>query len=245
MTNLIQEPRRSLKMAIKYISFDLDDTFWDVMPTIYRAEELTTEWIKEHYPGAAKLLDSENIINLRNKLLKEDPSLLVKISELRTKIFYETGLMAGYDENESRSLSISAFQIFIQARNDVKLFDGVKETLEILNRKYSLGVITNGNADLKQIGLDHLFTHIFSSANSGAHKPDPKAFQALIEASGLKPEEICHVGDHPLNDVKGSLDCGMKPIWFKNEGAKWPYEDIEIPIFEKWEDFESVLEKAY
>ena len=71
-------------MAIKYISFDLDDTFWDVMPTIYRAEELTTEWIKEHYPGAAKLLDSENIINLRNKLLKEDPSLLVKISELRT-----------------------------------------------------------------------------------------------------------------------------------------------------------------
>ena len=63
MTNLIQEPRRSLKMAIKYISFDLDDTFWDVMPTIYRAEKLTTEWIKEHYPGAAKLLDSENIIN--------------------------------------------------------------------------------------------------------------------------------------------------------------------------------------
>ena len=36
----------------------------------------------------------------------------------------------------------------------------------------------------------------------GAHKPDPKAFEILIEASGLKPEEICHVGDHPLNDVK-------------------------------------------
>ena len=116
-----------------------------------------------------------------------------------------------------------------------------KKHLESLNQNYSLGVITNGNADLKKIGIDHLFSHIFSSANSGAHKPDPKAFEILIEASGLKPEEICHVGDHPLNDVKGSLDCGMKPIWFKNEGAEWPYEDIEIPVFEKWEDFESVL----
>ena len=91
----------------------------------------------------------------------------------------------------------------------------------------------------------YLFSHIFSSANSGAHKPDPKAFEILIEASGLKPEEICHVGDHPLNDVKGSLDCGMQPIWFKNKDAEWPYEELVVPQFENWEDFESVLESAY
>ena len=232
-------------MAIKYISFDLDDTFWDVMPTIYNAEDLTSSWIKENYPGADKIIQSTNMMDLRNKLLKEDPSLLVRISDLRTKMFYEIGLLAGYNKEESDMLSKNAFNIFIEARNNVKLFEGVEETLESLNQNYSLGVITNGNADLKKIGIDHLFSHVFSSANSGAHKPDPKAFEILIEASGLKPEEICHVGDHPLNDVKGSLDCGMKPIWFKNEGAEWPYEDIEIPVFEKWEDFESVLEKAY
>ena len=37
--------QKILKMGIKYISFDLDDTFWDVMPTIYRAEDLTSSWI--------------------------------------------------------------------------------------------------------------------------------------------------------------------------------------------------------
>ena len=67
----------------------------------------------------------------------------------------------------------------------------------------------------------------------------------MIEASGLKPEEICHVGDHPLNDVKGSLDCGMQPIWFKNKDAEWPYKEIIVPQFEKWADFESVLNSAY
>ena len=245
MTKLTREQKRLQKMSIKYISFDLDDTFWDVMPTIYRAEDLTSSWIKENYPGADKIIQSTNMMDLRNKLLKEDPSLLVKISDLRTKMFYEVGLLAGYNKEESDKLSKNAFNIFIEARNDVKLFEGVQETLESLNQNYSLGVITNGNADLKKIGIDHLFSHIFSSANSGAHKPDPKAFEILIEASGLKPEEICHVGDHPLNDVKGSLDCGMQPIWFKNKDAEWPYEELVVPQFENWEDFESVLESAY
>ena len=245
MTKPTREQKRVQKMSIKYISFDLDDTFWDVMPTIYRAEDLTSSWIKENYPGADKIIQSTNMMDLRNKLLKEDPSLLVKISDLRTKMFYEVGLLAGYNKEESDKLSKNAFNIFIEARNDVKLFEGVQETLESLNQNYSLGVITNGNADLKKIGIDHLFSHIFSSANSGAHKPDPKAFEILIEASGLKPEEICHVGDHPLNDVKGSLDCGMQPIWFKNKDAEWPYEELVVPQFEKWGDFESVLESAY
>ena len=245
MTKPTREQKRVQKMSIKYISFDLDDTFWDVMPTIYRAEDLTSSWIKENYPGADKINQSTNMMDLRNKLLKEDPSLLVKISDLRTKMFYEVGLLAGYNKEESDKLSKNAFNIFIEARNDVKLFEGVQETLESLNQNYSLGVITNGNADLKKIGIDHLFSHIFSSANSGAHKPDPKAFEILIEASGLKPEEICHVGDHPLNDVKGSLDCGMQPIWFKNKDAEWPYKEIVVPQFEKWVDFESVLNSAY
>jgi len=245
MTKPTREQKRVQKMSIKYISFDLDDTFWDVMPTINRAEDLTSSWIKENYPGADKIIQSTDMMDLRNKLLKEDPSLLVKISELRTKMFYEVGLLAGYNKEESDKLSKNAFNIFIEARNDVKLFEGVQETLESLNQNYSLGVITNGNADLKKIGIDHLFSHIFSSANSGAHKPDPKAFEILIEASGLKPEEICHVGDHPLNDVKGSLDCGMQPIWFKNKDAEWPYKEIVVPQFEKWVDFESVLNSAY
>ena len=44
-------------MSIKYISFDLDDTFWDVMPTIYRAEDKTKEWIKDNFPGVTKVMD--------------------------------------------------------------------------------------------------------------------------------------------------------------------------------------------
>jgi len=37
----------------------------------------------------------------------------------------------------------------------------------------------------------------------------------------------------------------MQPIWFKNKDAEWPYEELVVPQFENWEDFESVLESAY
>jgi len=97
-------------MSIKYISFDLDDTFWDVMPTIYRAEDKTKEWIKDNFPGVSKVMDKDTVIDLRNKILKEDPSLLVKISELRTRIFYETAVMAGYSEVESHEMSQKHFK---------------------------------------------------------------------------------------------------------------------------------------
>ena len=49
-------------MSIKYISFDLDDTFWDVMPTIYRAEDKTKEWIKDNFPGVSKVMDKDTIL---------------------------------------------------------------------------------------------------------------------------------------------------------------------------------------
>ena len=88
-------------MTIKYISFDLDDTFWDVMPTIYKAEEITTNWIKDNYFGASKLMGTDSVIEIRNKLVNEDSSLKFQISKLRKKIFYETSLLAGYSTAES------------------------------------------------------------------------------------------------------------------------------------------------
>ena len=46
------EQKKELKMTIKSISFDLDDTFWPLMPTIMEAEKNSRNWIKDNYPGA-------------------------------------------------------------------------------------------------------------------------------------------------------------------------------------------------
>ena len=230
-------------MTIKSISFDLDDTLWPLMPNIVEAEKTTNEWIKDNFPGTAVLLGKQDVIEIRDKLIKEDPNLMNQISDLRKLMFYELNIRAGYGKEESENMAEEAFEIYFKGRNAVTFYEGVIETLELLKNDYSLGVVTNGNADLQVIGIDNLFDYIFSAADLNAHKPDPVMFEAVINRTGLRAEEICHIGDHPINDVKASLDFGMTPIWFNYEKASFPLEGIEVAEFSDWNSLPDLIKK--
>lgn len=243
MINLILGLKKEKMMTIKSISFDLDDTLWPLMPNIMKAEETTNKWIKENFPGTAALLGKQDAIEIRDKLIKEDPNLMNQISDLRKLMFYELNIRAGYGKEESENMAEEAFEIYFKGRNAVTFYEGVIETLELLKNDYSLGVVTNGNADLQVIGIDNLFDYIFSAADLNAHKPDPVMFEAVINRTGLRAEEICHIGDHPINDVKASLDFGMTPIWFNYEKANFPLEGIEVAEFSDWNSLPDLIKK--
>jgi len=227
---------------IKAISFDLDDTLWPIMPTILNAERKTNSWIKDNYPGAALLMNTKDIFAIRDKLVSKNPNLVNQLSELRRLSFVELGLLAGYSREDAETMAIKSFKIFFTARNEVKLYEGVEETLEELKKEYSLGVITNGNADLEKIGIDHYFNFSFSSSDLNASKPDPVMFEAATKHTGLDAHEICHVGDHPINDVKASLDFGMKSIWYNGNKSEWPLSDIQVLEVKYWSDLKEAVQ---
>jgi HAD superfamily hydrolase (TIGR01549 family) len=227
---------------IKAISFDLDDTLWPIMPTILNAERKTNSWIKDNYPGAALLMNTKDIFAIRDKLVSKNPNLVNQLSELRRLSFVELGLLAGYSREDAETMAIESFKIFFTARNEVKLYEGVEETLEELKKEYSLGVITNGNADLEKIGIDHYFNFSFSSSDLNASKPDPVMFEAATKHTGLDAHEICHVGDHPINDVKASLDFGMKSIWYNGNKSEWPLSDIQVLEVKYWSDLKEAVQ---
>jgi putative hydrolase of the HAD superfamily len=63
------------------------------------------------------------------------------------------------------------------------------------------------------------------SGDVGVHKPDPALFAYTAEKLGLKTNECVYVGDHPVNDIQGALDSGMKAIrmnwgWFKDKSLR-------------------------
>ena len=178
MTKLTHEQKKELRMTIKSISFDLDDTFWPLMPTIMEAEKNSRNWIKDNYPGVLNSLTKEASIEIRDKLLRTDPSLINRLSELRLKIFYDASIRSGYNKDESQSMAEGAFKIFFEGRNNVTFYDHVISTLDILKDDYSLGVITNGNADLDMIGISDYFDYILSPAELNTHKPNPEMFEA-------------------------------------------------------------------
>ena len=71
------------------------------------------------------------------------------------------------------------------------------------------------------------------------------ASEAIGQAkkTGLDAKEICHIGDHPINDVKASLDFGMTPIWFNNEKIDFPLEGIEVNEFSDWHSLPDLIKK--
>lgn len=230
-------------MSIKVVSFDLDDTLWPIVPVILEAEKTTNKWLIENYPAVEKLLNNEEMINIRNELIAKKRDLVNHLSELRELSIRELGIRSGYSMDESETMAVESFKIFFLGRNRVTLYDGVEKCLAKLKEKYSLGVITNGNANLKKIGINHFFDFNFSADEMNTSKPDPKIFQAVIEKTGFKAEEICHVGDHPINDVQGSLNVGMHSIWFNEKQAVWPLgKGLGFLEISSWSELEGILE---
>lgn len=97
---------------------------------------------------------------------------------------------------------------------------------ELRSRGYITGVITNGpsilqNHKMDTSGLRPYCDIVVVSGDVGVHKPDPALFAYTAEKLGLLPEECIYVGDHPINDIQGATQAGMKAIrmnygWFRD-----------------------------
>ena len=144
---------------IKLITFDLDDTLWDNVPTIKRAEIDTRRWIEDRV-GKVEWGDFNDFLSLREELIKEDPVIEWDISKLRKEIFRKK-LEHVSPENLREEIVEEAFNIFINKRHEIELFNGVEDALKMLSKKYILGVLTNGNADVYRFKFGKYFFIIF------------------------------------------------------------------------------------
>ena len=178
-------------MNIKAITFDLDDTLWPLMPVILKAEKDTNKWLIENYHGIENLLKSDEVKEIRDSLISQEIKFVYQLSKLRELTLVELAIRSGYTKKESESLAKESFNIFYAGRNDVTLYEGVEKALESLKQKYVLGVITNGNADIKEIGID---SSIATTRFGNIELPQPaegmRMFIACLLQKGFSEKDI-------------------------------------------------------
>ena len=80
MKKRTQEHYQMTNKSIKVITFDLDDTFWDITPVIIRAEVETRKWIEQQLDSDIEWGNLEEFINLRKRLIAENHSLEYDLS---------------------------------------------------------------------------------------------------------------------------------------------------------------------
>ena len=144
------------------------------------------------------------------------------LTELRLEVLRRAFRGAGYDEVAAESAAQGAFEEYFRERNVVEFFPGAIEALRTLREDYDIYALSNGNADIRRIGLGHIFSRHFSAISVGAAKPDPRIYEAAIAAAAVSPGEVLHIGDHPEQDVDAAARAGMRTVWVNFGGAPWP-----------------------
>lgn len=205
---------------IRTITIDLDDTLWEIHPVIHRAERRLYEWLGEHYPRITRMFSREAVLQQRIAVADEFPQQNHDYTFMRRTVLGRLGVAADYGDD----LVDDAMEVFDAMRNEVAVFPEVRPALAALRKKYVLVAVTNGNADLKKIGIDDLFHEFVSASMAGAAKPAQKIFDTAVSVGGADVRQTVHVGDHPEIDVQGARSAGLRSIWVNRSGQPWPKE---------------------
>lgn len=109
------------------------------------------------------------------------------------------------------------------------LFPNAIETLDYLQKKYNLHLISNGfkeacQAKLKCSNLNPYFKTIVISEILGINKPDPRIFEHALNNGEASKEKSIMIGDNIDADVRGALNAGMDAIFFNPIGAQKPHD---------------------
>jgi FMN hydrolase / 5-amino-6-(5-phospho-D-ribitylamino)uracil phosphatase len=211
-----------MSRKLTVVTFDLDNTLWDVAGVIRAAERDMRDWLARHAPDATALVQRDGWASLRAHVLSREPGIGHDLTALRLAVLFEALTRAGYGEREARRLSQAAFDVFLDARHKVVYFDGALDLLETLARDYRIGALSNGNADVIRLGLESIFSFKFSAADVGASKPAPQMFRAALDHAGIAPAQMVHIGDDPLDDIEGAGRLGIASIWVNFSGAAYP-----------------------
>jgi putative hydrolase of the HAD superfamily len=202
-------------VTVSALTLDLDDTLWPIWPTIERAERVLHDWLRDHAPATAATHDTAALRVLREAMARERPDWVHDLSALRRESI-RRALIAGGDDP---ALAQAAFEVFFEARQRVELFADVRPALARLAARFPLVALSNGNADLRRIGVAEYFTGGISAREFGRGKPDAAIFHAACRLAGSAPACTLHVGDDVALDVDGALDAGLRAAWVRREGG--------------------------
>ena len=207
-------------MTIQLITFDLDNTLWDVQRVIGNAERAMRGWLQAHVPEVVAFYENDGVGAVREALLTAQPELRHDLSKLRVEVVTRSIQEVGRSDEDARLLAAQAFEVFYEGRHQVEYYEHALDTLALLSDSYTLAALTNGNADIDKLGLDRYFAFGYTAAQVGASKPAPDMFHAALEKAEVDAHRAVHVGDHPEDDIAGASNVGMHTIWVDMHGLE-------------------------
>jgi HAD superfamily hydrolase (TIGR01549 family) len=229
------------------ITLDLDDTLWPFAPIGARIDQVLYEWMLQHSPATAAMYPVAAMRELRERSFRDNPHLHYDLSALRRLTLQEALENSGAD----LALLEPAYEAFYAARNQVEFYPDAVEALTRIAARVPVAALSNGNADLARIGLDHHFAFQLGSREHGAAKPAASIFHAACERLGVAPAHVLHVGDQVEMDVVGAMQAGLRGCWINRVEHTWHHPSLQPDLqfdtltgLADWLDANASLQRA-
>ncbi len=230
-------------MKYKHLFFDLDHTLWDF-------DRNSAECIAELF-DTFRLADagiasadefSRHFIAINRKLWSDYDKNLIEHSYIRQHRFPMVFNALGIDESAVHAdLNTEYLRLLPQKPH---LLDSARELLDYLNGRYTMHIITNGFAEIQSVKMDsariaHYFTHVVTSENASAKKPDPIVFQYAMEISGTTAAESLMIGDNYEADILGAKGVGLDTVFYNPQCQR--VDDPPTYDIRHWDELMSIL----
>lgn len=164
---------------------------------------------------------------------------IAKLADIPFEKVYEMALTF-YNKNKKGDLEVAkalGVELPKWHKEDEMLYDDTIKCLEILNKKYKIGIIANQSLGTKERlaekGILKYIDLVIASAEEGVSKPDSRIFEIALERSNCKAANSIMIGDRIDNDIVPANLLGMNTIWIKRGfGQYWKIsQEIEKPDF--------------
>ena len=215
-------------MEYSHLLFDFDNTLVDFNYCAYKGLKDTfnkydIEWTESNYKLYKQINHTVWTDFEKGLITTED------IRQKRFTLFLESLHISNIDGYEMNAYYLE------QIVAHPKTLDTTVEALDILQNKYSLGIVTNGLKEvqrrrLTKHRLDKYFSHIFVSDEIDLAKPDPRYFNYVFERiAETDKSKVLVIGDNIKSDIGGAQSFGFHGCWF-NPDEKENSTDIS-PMF--------------
>jgi putative hydrolase of the HAD superfamily len=212
-------PQTPLTALPKGIFFDLDDTlcaYWDAckvgLRRAFEAHGHEPEVMVGHWAAAFRDFSKE--------IKSPDwySGYLLSGERTRTEQMRRALLRVGVEDAE---LAARLSQSYMEERHrELNLFPDAMDLLTDLKGRYSLGLMTNGPADIQRqevekLEIGHFFDPILIEGEMGVGKPKPVVFDRAEALMNLTGAEILMVGNSYSHDIRPALERGWQAIWIR------------------------------
>lgn len=99
------------------------------------------------------------------------------------------------------------------------------ETLEYLQARYPMSIITNGFDEIQDVkmstsGLTKYFNSVVTSEKAGSLKPHKEIFDFAMKKAAANATECLMIGDNPVTDIGGAINSGIDQVYYNSRSCQ-------------------------